>query len=42
MPENPSLREKWPDLDVYHGCPPGAEVITDWSYAFTSPYAFMA
>jgi len=42
MPGNPSWREKWPDRDVYHGCPPGAEVKIDWSHAFTSPYAFMA
>ena len=26
MPGNPSLREKWPDRDVYYGCPPGTEV----------------
>ena len=29
MAGNPSLRGKWPDRDVYHGCPPGAEVKTD-------------
>jgi hypothetical protein len=32
---------KWPDREVSHSPPPGAELKNTWIYIFTPPYVFM-